>query len=981
MDDLLNEFLAETNESIERLDGDLVTLEKNPDDPDLLSSIFRVLHTIKGTCGFLGLPRLEKLAHSGENVLGNFRDGSLTVTPAAMNPVLAALDRLKHIVATLEQTGQEPAGDDSDLIAALDHVYKGGLQADAAAVPARDAAPEPAADVNIYDAIGGLSTIDAVVDVFYRKVLDDPLTAPYFDDVDIDRLQGMQRAFFAMALGGPDEYSGKDLTKAHAHLVEAGLDDSHFDAVAGHLQAALGELEVPADIRQAIMNKVGGTRDAVLGRTAEAEPGVADAVAPVEETKTPAEESKSTVDAKGGGVTKSIRVNVDVLETLMTVVSELVLTRNQLLQILRDQKDSEFTAPLQRLNQVTSELQESVMQTRMQPIGNAWAKLPRIVRDLSQELGKKVELVMHGAETELDRQVLDEIKDPLTHMVRNAADHGLESTENRLKAGKSEVGRIYLSARHEGGHIVLEIADDGSGLNTARIREKMIANGLASEAELEAMTDQQIQQFIFKPGFSTAAAVTSVSGRGVGMDVVRSNIAKIGGAIELNSVAGKGTRFTIKIPLTLAIVSALIVEAGGQRFALPQSSVVELVRVSGESAKGIEVINRTPVLRLRNRLLPLVSLQKMLRLEVQEGTDESYIIVAQVGSYMFGIVVDKVFDTEEIVVKPVSGMLKEIGCYSGNTILGDGSVIMILDPNGIANANSQVTTNDDQSLYDDETEGFQREATAMLVFTAGRGAPKAVPLGLVARIEEIDVANIEAVDGQFVVQYRGHLMPLLLLSDDYGFRDSGKQPVLVFADRDRAIGLVTEEIIDIVEADIDIEIRGGRDGVMGTGVIAGRSTELIDASHYIRNAAIDWFDIQREKGYGETVNKRVLLVDDSSFFRNLLCPILESAGYRVTQANNGENGLKVARADDGFDIVISDLEMPVLDGFGFVSKLRETPGFQTTPVFALSSHASPKDVERCHAAGFSSHVEKLDRERLLVLITQSFSDRDIKEVA
>jgi two-component system chemotaxis sensor kinase CheA len=529
---------------------------------------------------------------------------------------------------------------------------------------------------------------------------------------------------------------------------------------------------------------------------------------------------------------------------------------------------------------------------------------------------------------------------------------------------------------------VLEISDDGSGLNTTRIREKVIANGLATEAELDSMSEQQIQQFIFAPGFSTAAAVTSVSGRGVGMHVVRNNIAKIGGAIELNSVAGKGTRFTIKIPLTLAIVSALIIESGGQRFALPQSSVVELVRVSPGSANGIEVINGTQVLRLRNRLLPLVSLAKMLRLETGgETPSERYIIVTQVGSYSFGIVVDRVFDTEEIVVKPVSGMLKDIACYSGNTILGDGSVIMILDPNGIANASSQVTRTDEQGMYDAAKDSIHSEDTAMLVFKAGSGAPKAVPLGLVARIEEIDVADVERVDGQTVLQYRGHLMPLILLSHDYDLREEGAQPVLVFADRDRAIGLVVEEIIDIVEADIDIEIRGAHEGVIGMAVISGRSTELIDASHYMRNAAIDWFDVEREKGFGEESNKRILLVDDSSFFRNLLCPILESAGYEVTQADNGENGLVVARSDKAFDVVISDLEMPVLDGFGFVTKLRETPGFETKPIFALSSHASPKDIERCRAAGFSSHVAKLDRESLLGLISQSLGEGDVREVA
>ncbi|OKO66979.1 chemotaxis protein CheA, partial [Bradyrhizobium sp. NAS96.2] len=360
---------------------------------------------------------------------------------------------------------------------------------------------------------------------------------------------------------------------------------------------------------------------------------------------------------------QSIRVNVDTLEHLMTMVSELVLTRNQLLEISRRNEDTEFKVPLQRLSNVTAELQEGVMKTRMQPIGNAWQKLPRIVRDLSGELGKQIELEMHGADTELDRQVLDLIKDPLTHMVRNSADHGLETTAERLAAGKGEQGTIRLSAYHEGGHIIICIADNGRGLNTERIKAKALQNGLVTEAELEKMTEAQIHKFIFAPGFSTAAQVTSVSGRGVGMDVVRTNIDQIGGTIDIKSVAGEGASVTIKIPLTLAIVSALIVEAGGDRFAIPQLSVVELVRARANSEHRIERIKDTAVLRLRNKLLPLIHLKKLLRIDDGATTSDAengFIVVTQVGSQTFGIVVDGVFHTEEIVVKPMSTKLRHI---------------------------------------------------------------------------------------------------------------------------------------------------------------------------------------------------------------------------------------------------------------------------------------------------------------------------------
>src|SRR5436305_265764 len=477
------------------------------------------------------------------------------------------------------------------------------------------------------------------------------------------------------------------------------------------------------------------------------------------ERKSLAGEDEEKQDSKIAN--QSIRVNVDTLETLMTMVSELVLTRNQLLEIARRHEDSEFKVPLQRLSNVTAELQEGVMKTRMQPIGNAWQKLPRIIRDLAGELKKDIELEMHGAETELDRQVLDLIKDPLTHMVRNSADHGLETPEQRREAKKPEKGTIRLSAYHEGGHIIIEISDDGRGLNTTRIKQKAVEQGLATESEIEKMTEAQIHKFIFAAGFSTAAQVTSVSGRGVGMDVVRNNIDQIGGTIDVKSVPGEGSSFTIKIPLTLAIVSALIVEAGGDRFAIPQLAVVELVRAQSNSEHRIERIKDAPVLRLRNKLLPLIHLKKLLKME---GDDESeaengFIVVTQVGNQTFSIVVDGVLHTEEIVVKPMSTKLRHIAMFSGNTILGDGSVIMIIDPNGIAQTVGSASTRTEETEVQQSAQ--LEKLVSLLVFRAGSQQPKAVPLSLVTRLEEIDCRKIELCNGRHLVQYRGQLMPLV----------------------------------------------------------------------------------------------------------------------------------------------------------------------------------------------------------------------------
>src|SRR6202044_1704400 len=516
MDDLLREFLTETNESLNLVDAELVRFEQEPNNGAILGNIFRLVHTIKGTCGFLSLPRLETLTHTAETLMGKFRDG-MPVTAEAVTLILSTIDRIKSILETIEKSEQEPEGGDRDLIDPLGRMARGEMAA------------SPSAPV----------------------------------EIEPDNPEPIEKA------------EKQEKAAAERHEEERG------DRLTNH----------------------------------------------------------------------SIRVNVDTLDHLMTTVSELVLTRNQLLEIVRRHEDSDFKVPLQRLSNVTAELQEGVMKTRMQPIGNAWQKLPRVVRDLCAELGKDIELAMRGADTELDRQGLDLVKDPLTHLVRNCADHGIESPAERIAPGKPAKGTIRLAAWHEGGHIIIEISDNGRGLDLAGIRAKIIEKGLASEGQLAAKSEAEICNYIFAPGFTTAAKVTSISGRGVGMDVVRSNIEQIGGTVDLKSVSDAGTTFTIKIPLTLAIVSALIVEAGGERFAIPQLAVLELVRAGNNGEHRIEHIKDAPVLRLRNKLLPLVRLKEVFRLGACDN-ENGFVVVTQVGSQVFGVVVDGVFHTEEIVIKP-----------------------------------------------------------------------------------------------------------------------------------------------------------------------------------------------------------------------------------------------------------------------------------------------------------------------------------------
>src|SRR5512132_1550623 len=868
MDDLLRECVNETNESLDVVDVELVRFEQDPNNATILDNIFRLVHTIKGTCGFLGLPRLEALAHAAETLMGKFRDGA-PASSEAVTLILATIDRIKEILASLEREQREPEGGDADLITNLERM------------------------VEQVGAASSRAQAERTIGTLVPQVLERALRP------DEDPLDDLERAFRDALVEPPSAKS-----KPSAAATETGKDDE-----------------------------------------------------------------------TGKAASQSIRVTVDTLENLMTMVSELVLTRNQLLEIVRRHEDSEFKVPLQRLSNVTAELQEGVMKTRMQPIGNAWQKLPRIVRDLATELGKDIELEMHGADTELDRQVLDLIKDPLTHMVRNSADHGLETPAERLAGGKGEQGTIRLSAYHEGGHIIICIADNGRGLNTERIKAKALQNGLVSEAELEKMTEAQIHKFIFAPGFSTAATVTSVSGRGVGMDVVRTNIDQIGGTIDIKSVAGEGSSVTIKIPLTLAIVSALIVEAAGARFAIPQLSVVELVRARANSEHRIERIKDTAVLRLRNKLLPLMHLKKLLKIDDGSSSDpeNGFIVVTQVGNQTFGIVVDGVFHTEEIVVKPMSTKLRHIDMFSGNTILGDGAVIMIVDPNGIA----QVLGASGTAVHEIANENSAKhlsaseQLTSLLVFRAGSNQPKAVPLGLVTRLEEIATDKIELSNGRYMVQYREQLMPLVQMTG-VTVQTSGSQPILVFADDGRSMGLVVDEIIDIVEERLHIEVAGQADGILGSAVIKGQATEVIDVGHFLPMAFADWFS--RKEMRTSALSQSVLLVDDSAFFRNMLAPVLKAAGYKVRVAPNAQEALSALRSGQTFNVVVTDIEMPEMNGFEFAEVIRADHNLTTMPIIALSSLVSPAAIERGRQAGFHDYVAKFDRPGLIAALKEQAAE-------
>lgn len=905
MDDLIVEFITETSEGLATLDLELVKLEQNPQDEAILGNIFRIMHTIKGTCGFLGLPRLEHVAHASENVLGKIREKELEATPDAVTLILESLDNIKVLIDYLSSNGEEQAGDDSELIGRLNYYAENGkiegAPSSSVAAPASAADPFP-----------------------HFKGEDDPAI-----------LEALER----MAAGTYPHFKGEEEVSAKEDVPAKKEDKviAHIEAAAPAVAASIAAKPVPAKAAQAAKSE--------------------------DKEKEPA----------SGEANQSIRVSIDVLENLMQMVSELVLTRNQLMQIVRSKDDKELITPLQQLSHITSELQEGVMKTRMQPIGNGWSKFPRLIRDLSIDLGKKIDLKMNGAETELDRQLLEIIKDPLTHMVRNSCDHGLETPAERRAAGKPDMGTVTLSAYHEGGHIIIEIVDDGRGINIERVREKALANGLATEASLANMTEKQIAQFIFAPGFSTAEKVTSVSGRGVGMDVVKTNIQKIGGTIDLDSTWGKGSKVAVKIPLTLAIVSVLIVETFGQKFAIPQINVVELVRAAPGAGVQLEMINDSLVMRLRDKLLPLAVMSEILGFKSDHDDllkKEIYIAVCRVGSYDFGILVDRVYDTEEIVVKPVSDILKALSIYSGNTILGDGSVIMILDPNGIARSISKVDVGsraEDNSAL--SVTDSNQNMVGFLSFTLGKGAPKAVPLELISRLEEIDVKDIEAAGDKPVVQYRGDLMRLITLDDEFVMPDSGTVDVIVFGYDKKVIGLVVDKIIDIVKAPFDIKLSSKEakgHGYLGSMVISGKTTDVVDIGYLLSDLVEDAVSEMSSAGKMKAANKTILLVEDSPFFRNLTVPMLAAVGYKVTSVQNGQEALQMLTEENvSFDVIVTDIEMPVMDGYEFATACRKSSQINGTPIVGYTASLSSEVIQKSKDVGMNDCIMKTDRPGLL----------------
>ena len=797
---ILREFLAESLENVEQIERELVALEREPGDPKRIGTLFRAVHSIKGTCGFFGFTKLAGITHAGENLLGRLRSGELTLTPNIANALLSLVDALRVILGRIEATQTE--GDESfpRLIEWLNQLDAGA--ADGGTTEA-DAKAENAAATTTATSV--TTPVPEAAPDGTPPTSPTPATAPTgATPAAPERSPGIvppDGGLFA-----PLVASGRLDAKALARAAEQQRQGDPRRM--GEILVEHGALE-PQDVV-----------DALLARSEAAAQAVSDTI---------------------------VRVDVHLLDHLMNLVGELVLARNQLLLEVASNDLDELPATAQRLNHVTTELQERIMKTRMQPIGTLCNKLPRLVRDTAAACEKKVRLEMEGTETELDRTILDAMRDPLTHLVRNAIDHGIETPDERVARGKPAEGRLSIRAFHEGGKVHVEVSDDGGGILIERLRERALRLHLVPLDRAPHMTDRDWANVIFMPGFSTADRVTGISGRGVGMDVVKTNVESIGGTIDVDSAPGQGTTMRIRIPLTLAIVPALIVTAGGERYAIPQVNLVELIRVERtEFEARVPNAFDAPVLRYRDGLLPLLNLGEVLHAAAPaQAGDAASIAVLHADGVTVGLVVDTIEASQEIVVKPLGEPLRQISVFAGATILGDGAVALILDVPGLARqaglavraAAALVPSSEDV----DHLAGREHfSARTLVLCRAGARWTVAIPQEQIARLEEIPRRLLETIGDRAAVQYRGGILPLVSLGAVLDLADSpragdaewiGAQdplPVVVHEHEGRTLGLVVDSILEIVDARVAAGSRRDRAGFGGAVVVRGSVTELLD---------------------------------------------------------------------------------------------------------------------------------------------------------
>lgn len=936
--DLLHEFVEEAREHLGDIEMQLLQIEAMGADinDDLVNTVFRAIHSIKGAAGFLGLKQINEVSHRLENVLGNVRDRKLVPDPFNVDVMLKAADRLRKLIENISTSNDT---DNVELCTKLDALLSGPTSK-----PATETAAQPAAKAGKKSVAAGGASSTKTTATAKPKVAKKKPAAPK------SRRPASAKTTAKSAVNSDDNTNAGDApgteksAEDNLNLIESGIEEAQ------QVQPA-----PPAT---------------------QAKPTSPSPVA-------------STGDA-------TVRVSVRVLDRLMNLAGELVLSRNQLLRVLGEKNNASnnIDAIASGLDQVTTELQGTIMQTRMQPIGNVFNKFPRVIRDLSATLGKNITLLMEGNEVETDKTIVEAIADPLTHLIRNSCDHGIESPTARASAGKPVVGTVVLRAFHQAGKVMIEIIDDGAGMNPHKLREKAVEKGVITAEAGEKMSDRDVINLIFAPGFSTAEKVTDVSGRGVGMDVVRTNIEKIGGSVEIDSRLGYGSTIRITLPLTLAIVPSMIIEVDDVAYAIPQSNIVELVQTGGPE-KRVERVSNAEVLRLRGSLMPLVRLNAILGLNpppVEErGEDkkpkEQQLVVVEAGRNRFALAVNRVLDSEEIVVKPLGRHLSSLPLLAGSTILGDGCVAMILDVAGIAQQMAIQNESDSKSVHEDGDAIDNKVADLQrLVLLSVSGADHfAVSMDIVSRIERVRVASLDRVGNRKVLQYRGGTLPLLEINEVIAVTAIDETEfvhIIVFKVYGHEVGLIAPHLDDIRDCDISMsDDVCGEKGIAGVSVIGNRTMRILDLYGMTEIARPEWFDRKTQNGnqVDERRQLRILVCEDSPFFRNFLVKTLIENGDKVSAYEHGEEGWSVlTEHPTEFDLLLTDVEMPELDGIELTKRVRADGRFKDLPIIALTSLADEASVKRGMDAGVNDYQVKMNKPELLASIaklTQKVSKR------
>ena len=1019
-DDLLKEFVNESRDHLSDIEADLLRVEEGGANIDegLVNKVFRAAHSIKGGSGFFGLNRVKELSHKAETILDMIRSRKMAPNAEVTNILLAAFDKLRDMMNNIAESEQ---ADISDLVVSLTGLassylppqQKAALYTDMKLSPPQGGVPIsiPQMDFNRAKRTGKciyLANCDLIHDIerkgqhildLFRKLT----TAGEILDCAVD----------FTSVGTLDEPVGNRLPLRFvvATVLEPGLVSGLFGTLEDDQIQLLFDPHAaqPAEAAPAATICLPEPPAAPLPPplpappAALAEPVVLTASlvvapAPAELTVAATHGAPAVSTAQAAPAEDSLRVNVELLERLMNLAGELVLSRNQLrAAVAQDNRQSLLTVN-QRVNQVTSEIQDVIMQTRLQPIGNVFAKFPRVVRDLSRSLSKEIDLDIQGKDVALDKSMIEGLSDPLSHMVRNAVDHGVETTAERIKAGKKGAGTVRIEARHEAGQVIVEIADDGKGIDPNRVAEAAVRKGLITAEKIRGMSDRDKQALIFLPGLSTAQTVTDVSGRGVGMDVVKTNLDRLGGVVEIDSVLGKGSTFRIKLPLTLAIIPSLIVSVGDERFAIPQTNIEELLRLRPEEVQTrIEVVGDSKVLLLRDRVLPLANFAELIGSAATTARSSEgaalEIAVVTTGTMTYGLVVGCFHDTEEVVVKPLGRRLKHLREYSGATILGDGMVALILDVAGVAVKAGLASASESERAEElaAQAEARLRDTHSLLLFQNAPGESFAVPLELVQRIERIKPAQVERFGQHRTMQYHGGSLPLVALADaaTVGSLDGVQDLVVLVANvSGREVGLLGAMPVDVIETQAAIDQTTHRQrGIVGSAILREQTTliadlyEIVDAVHPewrahapVPVAAGDDAASRPLEGAGFSAGESrpaldattLLLAEDSDFFRAQVQKYLEEDGYRVLAAPDGEAAWELLLQNlEQVRLLVTDIEMPRLTGLGLTARIRADARTAHLPIVAVSSLAGDEDVARGKQVGVNEYLVKLDRDRLL----------------